>query len=124
MQMTKIETVTRATVGDVEIASIVKALAVSAKMSLVNVRQQGSHIAGEIDLNVDFGFGSVNFALPFDVDTGLGSPITVDLGSITIPVPGDVDVVAEFSYDLVARQFCAALTLAGLVTVAKTCIGF
>jgi hypothetical protein len=124
MQMTKIETATRVTVGGQEVASVVKALAVSAKVSIVNVRQVGAHILGEIDLNIDFGFGSVDFTLPFDVDTGVANPITIDLGSVSIPVIGDVEVLAEFSYDLAARQICAALTLAGLITVAKTCAHF
>jgi hypothetical protein len=116
-------TTTKVIVGDEEVASVMKTLSINATVSLTNVQQVGSHIQGDIDLNIDTGIGSLDFTLPFDVDTGVGNPIDVDLGSISTPI-GDIDVMAEFSYDLPQRQVCVALTLEGVITVAKTCVNF
>ena len=120
----KLENSTKLFIDGDEKASVAKALSINASVSLKNVHQVGSHIQGDVDLNVDAGIGSVDVMLPFDIDTVLGNPIDVDLGSISLPLIGDVEVDAEFSYDLPQRQFCAELTLAGLVTVAKTCVRF
>jgi hypothetical protein len=109
--------------GEVK-ASVMKTLDISASATLENVAQQGSHITGVTALKVDYGFGTAEVDIPFDIDTMVGNPIDVDLGDITLPVVGDVDVEAEFSYDIPGRQVCVALTLAGLVTVAKTCTNF
>jgi hypothetical protein len=120
----KIKTTTKLIVGYEEVASVEKTLSISANVSLTNVQQVGSHFQGEIDLNTDTGIGSLDFSWPFDIDTGLGNPIDVDLGVISLPLIGDVDVVAEFSYDLNQRQVCVALTLEGLLTIGKTCVNF
>ena len=62
--------------------------------------------------------------MPFDIDTGLENPIDVDLGTVSIPLIGDVEVQAEFYYDLTQRQICVTLSLAGLIAIAKTCANF
>ena len=60
-------------------ASRTKALSLSVSVTLANVQQVGAQLEGEVDATIDFGFGSVNVVFPFSIDTGLGSPITVDL---------------------------------------------
>jgi hypothetical protein len=122
--MSAIQTTTKLIVDGAEKASVAKTLSISASVSLNNVQQVGSHIQGDVDLQIDTGIGTLDADFPFDIDTGLGNPIDVDLGSVSIPPIGDVEVVAEFSYDLPQRQLCAQLTLAGLVTVAKTCVNW
>jgi hypothetical protein len=120
----KLESTTKLIVDGEERASVVKTLSISASISLNDVQQVGSHIQGDIDLHIDAGIGSLDVTLPFDIDTGLGNPIDVDLGSVSIPLIGDVEVIAEFSYDLPQRQLCVELTLAGVVTVGKTCVNW
>ncbi|MEZ0058123.1 hypothetical protein ACVII1_006267 [Bradyrhizobium elkanii] len=105
-------------------ASITKALDVSGSVSLQNVVQQGSHIMGDIVAKLDLGFSTVEDDIPFDVDTTLGNPIVLSLATISLPIIGDVEVDGEFSFDIPSRQVCVALTLAGLVTLAKTCVNF
>lgn len=112
------------TVDGEVMASVAKTLAVNASLELEGVSQQGSLITGMIAMKVDFGFGTVQADIPFSIDTTVDNPIDVDLGDITLPVIGDVDVEGEFSYDIPGRQLCVALTIAGVVTVAKTCTNF
>jgi hypothetical protein len=102
-------------------ASVTKALDVSGSVTLQNVAQQGSHITGVIAAKLDLGFTTVEADFPFDVDTTISNPIVVDLATISLPILGDVEVDGEFSFDIPRRQVCVALTLAGLVTLAKTC---
>lgn len=123
--ISKLQTTTKLFVGGDEVASVVKTLSISATLSLKNVQQVGSHIQGEIDLIVDTGIGiALDFTLPWDIDTTVGNPIVVDLGTISIPLIGDVDVMGEFSWDLNQGQVCVALTLEGVIIVAKTCVNF
>jgi hypothetical protein len=120
--ISRLESTTRLIVNGEEKASVATALAISASLSLTNVQQVGSDIQGDIDLQVDAGIGTLDFTWPFDISTALGNPIDIDLGSISIPLIGDVEVMAEFSYDLSRRQLCVALTLAGVVAVGKKCV--
>jgi hypothetical protein len=124
LNLPKLETTTRVLVDGEEKVRVVKTRDISARVSLTNVQQVGSTIQGDVELTVDTGIGSISADLPFSIDTGLGNPIVVDLGSVSIPLIGDVDVVAEFSYDLPHRQICAALTLEGLISIAQTCTNF
>jgi hypothetical protein len=109
--------------GEVK-ASVAKTLSISASVDLEDVTQQGSHITGVIALKVDTPIGTAEADIPFDIDTTVGNPIDIDLGDISLPVIGDVEVDGEFSYDIPGRQVCVALTLEGVVTVAKTCTNF
>jgi hypothetical protein len=104
-------------------ASRTKALSLSVSVTLANVQQIGAQLEGEVDATIDFGFGSVNVVFPFSIDTGLGSPITVDLGSVDLPVIGALEIGAVFGFDLVARQLSAALTADGIV-VATTAVNY
>jgi hypothetical protein len=97
-----------------------KALSMSVSVMLANVQQVGTQLEGEVDATIDFGIGSVNVAFPFSIDTGFGSPITVDLGSVDLPVIGAVEVGAVFGFDLVARHLSAALTVDGIVVATTT----
>jgi hypothetical protein len=101
-----------------------KMLSISASVDLEDVTQQGSHISGVLALKLDTPIGSGEADIPWDIDTTVGNPIVIDFGYISLPVIGDVDVSGEFSYDIPGRQVCVALTLAGVVTVAKTCTNF
>lgn len=106
------------------IASYNQILSLSASIGLT-AQQQGSHIVGNVSLVVDTGLGiSLEFTLPFDIDTGLDNPIYVDLGSIELPIIGRVEVVAMFSYDIPQRLICAAITLEGVLQIAQQCANF
>jgi hypothetical protein len=124
MSVRKLEATTRLMIDGKEVASIAKSLEISASFSLRNVRQVGSQIQGDGVLTIDTGFGTVEFEMPFVIDTTVGNPVYVDLGTISLPILGEVEVVAEFSYDLPQRQLCATLTLEGLLTIGKTCVNF
>ena len=88
-------------------------LNLSVSFTLAGVQQHGSEIDGNVDAHVDFGIGSADVDFPFDIPTGVDNPITVDLGTVSTPI-GDIDVGAEFGYDLVQRQISAVLTLDGV----------
>jgi hypothetical protein len=105
------------------VATRTKALSLDVSVTLANVQQVGAELEGEIDATIDFGIGSVSVVFPFSIDTGLGSPITVDLGSVDLPVIGAVEIGAVFGFDLVARQLSAALTADGVV-VATTAVNY
>ncbi|MEW6639018.1 MAG: hypothetical protein AB1586_00840 [Pseudomonadota bacterium] len=123
-RVTEIETVIAYKVDGETKAHFAKKLAVDASLHFENVRQEGSHLVGDIVLKVDMGFSSIEAREPFDLDTGLGNPIVVDLSTITLPIIGDVEVVAEFSYDIPQRQLSVVLTLAGIITLAKVTTHF
>jgi hypothetical protein len=104
-------------------ATRTKALSLSVSVTLANVQQVDAQLEGEVDATIDFGIGNVNVVFPFSIDTDLGSPITVDLGSVDLPVIGAVEIGAAFGFDLVARQLSAALTAGGVV-VATTAVNY
>jgi hypothetical protein len=60
--------------------------------------------------------------LPFQVDTTVGSPVDIELGTIDSPI-GPLDVEAEVSFDLPQRTICLAVTIAG-IEVGKVCKSF
>jgi hypothetical protein len=105
------------------VATRTKALSLSVSVTLADVQQVDTQLEGEIDATIDFGIGSVNVVFPFSIDTDLGSPITVDLGSVDLPVIGAVEIGAVFGFDLVARQLSATLTADG-VMVATTAVNY
>ena len=104
-------------------ATRTKALSLSVSVTLANVQQVDAQLEGEVDATIDFGIGSVNVVFPFSINSGLGSPITVDLGSVDLPVIGAVEIGAVFGFDLAARQLSAALTADGIV-VATTAVNY
>jgi hypothetical protein len=100
--MSKLEVLKKVTTEDgVVKASTHNVLDISANLTLTNVQQNGSHLQGDVNLHVDAGIGAVDVVFPFDIDTGIGNPIDVVLGTVSLPLVGDVEVDAEFSYDLV-----------------------
>jgi hypothetical protein len=105
------------------VATLIKALSLSVSLTLANVKQVGAQLEGEADAVIDFGIGTVSVAYPFSIDLGASNPITVDFGSVDLPVVGPVEVGAIFSFDVVARQLSAALTADGIV-VATTTINY
>lgn len=92
-----------------------------ATVELVNVKQVGSTIQGQLKLVVDFGFISIEVWKQFSFSTLLANPIAVELGVISVPIVGDIPVVGLFYYDLIAKKACVELTLLGYVTLARKC---
>jgi hypothetical protein len=105
------------------VATSTKALSLDVSVTLEDVQQVDARLEGKIKATIDFGFGSVNVVFAFSIDTGLGSPVTIDLGSVDLPVIGAVEIGAAFGFDLVARQLSAALTVDGVV-VATTSVNY
>lgn len=105
-------------------APFVSALRVSARVDIIDVRQVGATITGKVRITVDLDIVDITFEKAFSIPTGLANPYEVSLGTVSIPLVGEVAVIGRFSYDLPRRQVCGELTLAGLIRIAKKCVNF
>lgn len=98
-------------------------LKLKAGVKLVNVRQVGTKITGDIEVSVDLGFFDASHKFPFSFDTKLSNPVILELGSFSLPVVGTLTARVEFRYDLPGRELCGSVTLSGL-PLAKRCVKF
>lgn len=121
---THVELIAQSSVNGSIVRSVSKKADIDASIALQNFSQSGSILSGDIVAKVIAGGLEVDADFPVSFDTEVGNEVDLHLGDIDIPFIGSISVDAVMTYNLPQRSVCAAVTLAGVVSIAKVCTNF